>query len=437
LIHAIFDVPAHRWGTAGFALAALALACPMRADSRRAREPWQAALVPLAIAGFWCLPIYWFIPAWSPLSLNRLIEMDARTPGLVPVAELEKTLRYFPLNADLHQAVGLRELRAAGPAGAAPKSALPTATEKSVLSAVQPPAIHAISATKPDDTAAQGKEKAGQNRDASPTLLPPPAVTSWQRHFDIAARLQPASWELSMAQARACQRAGSGLAVNYWQQTVERGGIHRDELLATAVRESARFSNAQSTWGRYAEAHPQFLLAYAQTLPEQQARYYFGRWWKLRANASDLTDAELQALYTLVGRWGNLEDFQEWMKSHPALGARDYRQWAALLHAWGADEQAWQLLSPQVHEPSFPDTPPSVPRETLEKAWRAKQDNVVTAQQLAQLRLQAGDKDGSDEIIIGVANGENPPPWFVDKAAWLLARGGRMDDAVELALRPR
>ncbi|MEZ0254180.1 MAG: O-antigen ligase family protein [Chthoniobacter sp.] len=379
LIHSIFDVPAHRWGTAGFALAALAIACPMRAESRRAQEPSQAALVPLAVAGFWCLPIYWLIPAWSPLCLNRLIDMDAHAPGMVPVTELETALHYFPLNADLHQSVGLRQVRTLGKDNPLP----------------------------------------------------------WQRHFGIASRLQPASWEISMAQARACQRIGSGLAIGYWQQAVERGGIHRDEILGTAVRETARFSNAQSIWGRYAEAHPQFLLAYAQTMPEQRARYYFGRWWKLRANATDLTDAELQSLYTLAPQWGNLEDFQEWTKTHAALGLRDYRQWATLLHAWGADEQAWQILSLKVPEPGFPATLPNISREVLEKAWRAKQDNVVTGQQLAQLRLQAGDKDGSDEIIIEVAHGEKPPPWFINKAAWLFARGGRTEDAVDMLLRSR
>jgi hypothetical protein len=356
----------------------------------------------------------------------------------VPAAELEKTLHYFPLNADLHQAVGLRELQATGPGNTTSKSAMSSAPEKRGPTTTPPVAIHAINATKPDDTTPEAAEKAVQNRETVPALPPqPPIMTSWQRHFGIAARLQPASWELPMAQARACQRVGSGLAVSYWQQAVERGGIHRDELLATAVRETARFPNAQSTWGRYAEAHPKFLLAYAQTLPPPQARYYFGRWWKLRANADDLTDAELRALYTLAGRWGNLQDFQEWMKNHATLAARDYRQWAALLHGWGADEEAWQLLAPKVSDPAFPPALPNVSRETLEKAWRAKQDSVVTAQQLAQIRRQAGDKDGSDEIIIGVANGENPPPWFLDKAAWLLARGGRMDEAVELALRPR
>ena len=114
LIHAIFDVPAHRWGTAGFALAALALACPMRLESRRLQEPRQAAIVPLAVAAFWCLPIYWWVPAWSPLCLNRLIELDALAPGLVQLVELEKALHYFPLNASLHQSAGLRELRLLG-----------------------------------------------------------------------------------------------------------------------------------------------------------------------------------------------------------------------------------------------------------------------------------------------------------------------------------
>ncbi|MEQ1861976.1 MAG: O-antigen ligase family protein, partial [Chthoniobacteraceae bacterium] len=50
LAHAVFDVPAHRWGTAGFALAALALACP--ASSEGPRAPRLAALVPLGVAGF-------------------------------------------------------------------------------------------------------------------------------------------------------------------------------------------------------------------------------------------------------------------------------------------------------------------------------------------------------------------------------------------------
>ncbi|MEP6670966.1 MAG: O-antigen ligase family protein [Chthoniobacter sp.] len=379
LVHAIFDVPAHRWGTAGFALAALALACPMRIESRRVPEPRQAALVPLAIAGFWWLPLHWFVPAWSPLCLNRLIELDALAPGLVQLAELETALRYFPLNADLHQSVGLRDLKLFGR----------------------------------DNPAA------------------------WQRHFGIATRLQPGVWETPMAQARACQRVAPVQALAYWQLAVERGDIHRDEILRTAVTETGRFPAAQSSWGHYVEAHPQLLLAYAQIVPEQLGAYYYGRWWKLRSNAPDLSAAELRSFYQLAPRWGNKEDFDDWAKHHVAEGVRDNRQWAALWHHWGEDDRAWHLLSIKVVEPSFPAVPSTVPRAVLETTWRTHPENVVNAQQLALLRQRDGDQADSDEIIIAVAHGENPPPWFVEKAAWILARAGRTGEAVDVLLRPR
>jgi hypothetical protein len=379
LVHAIFDVPAHRWGTAGFALAALAVACPIRLNGRRAQEPRQAALVPLAVAAFWCLPIYWSFPGWSPLSLNRLLAIDAVAPSIVPLSEVEKMLAYFPLNADLHQSAGLRELRLFG-------------------------------------------------RDR-----PVP----WERHFGIAARLQPGSWELSRAQARACQRVAPVQALGYWQQAIERGGIHRDEILATAVRETARYPVAQTSWGHYVEAHPHLLLAYAQIVPEAFASYYYGRWWKLRSDAPDLSTSELHSFYVLAARWGNREDFQEWTKRHGAYGVRDYREWASLLHNWGEDDRAWQILSIKISEPSYPAAPPTVPRDGLEATWRTRPENVVNAQQLALARQRDGEQAESDDIIIAVAHGEKAPPWFVDKAAWILARGGHKGEAVDLLLRPR
>ena len=198
LVHSIFDVPAHSWGTAGFALAALAIACPMRLGSQRLQESRQAALVPLVIAAFWWIPIQWNKPAWSQLYLIRLIERDARAPAFVSLDELKTALRYFPLNPDLHQSVGLRELQI------------------------------------------QGK--------ANPT--------SWQRHFGIVARLRPGVWEFPLIQARTCQR----VAPNFWpwisgEETVERGGIHRDELLRNAVQETARFPAAQEAWGTLCRGH--------------------------------------------------------------------------------------------------------------------------------------------------------------------------------------
>jgi hypothetical protein len=51
--------------------------------------------------------------------------------------------------------------------------------------------------------------------------------------------------------------------------------------------------------------------------------------------------------------------------------------------------------------------------------------------------LAAGDKAASDEVILAVARGAGPPPWFVDKAAWVLAHAGRTREAVALLLQPR
>ncbi|MEI9896111.1 MAG: hypothetical protein WDN28_20165 [Chthoniobacter sp.] len=183
-------------------------------------------------------------------------------------------------------------------------------------------------------------------------------------------------------------------ALLYWQLAVERGSIHRDEILGTAITETGRFPAAQSAWGHYVEAHPQLLLAYAQIVPPQYGSYYYGRWWKLRANAPDLSTLELRDFYVLAPRWGNKEDFEEWSKRHAADGVRDYRQWAALWHAWGEDDRAWKLLSIKLVEPSFPVVPSTVPREVLETTWRTRPENVVNAQQLALVRQRAGEQAG-------------------------------------------
>jgi len=241
---------------------------------------------------------------------------------------------------------------------------------------------------------------------------------------------------MPIAQARACQRVVPGLAFGYWEQAIDRGGIHRDEILGMAVQETAKSPMAQSAWGSYVEAHPQLLLAYAQVVPETFGAYYYGRWWKLRATADDLTPDELKSFYILAARWGNRDDFDAWARRHAAIGAHDYPQWAGLYHVWGDDDHAWQLLSIKLSEPSFPPGHPTTPLAMLENTWRTRPENVVNAQQLAQVLLQAGDKSASDDIIVTVASSENPPPWFVNKAAWILARNGRTGDAVDLLLRP-
>ncbi|HEY3900033.1 MAG TPA: O-antigen ligase family protein [Chthoniobacter sp.] len=380
IVHSVLDVPGHRWGTAGFALAALAVACPLRLGGRRAPELRQAALVPLAVAVFWWLPIQWNVPDWSPLSPIRLVDRDTRAPGLVTLTQLQTALRYFPLNADLHQMAGLRELRIDG-------------------------------RTNP---------------------------ISWKRHFGLASRLQPAVWAVPEAQARACLRVAPGMALEYWQEAIERGGIHRDEILHEAVQETQRFPAAQTAWGKYVEAHPELLLAYAQVVPEAMGEYYYRRWWKLRGESpAEFTPGELKAFYTLAPRWGNLDDFEEWTRHHSALGITEYKEWASCLRAWGEDDRAWQILAVKTPEPTFPSAPPSESRERLEATWRAAPDNAVNAQQLAFVLRKAGDEAASDEIIITVAEQENPPTWFRNKAAWLLARSGHSGEAVDMLLKPQ
>jgi hypothetical protein len=378
IVHSVLDVPGHRWGTAGFALAALAVACPVRLGGRRVPEPRQAALVPLAVAVFWWIPIQWGVPDWSELSPIRLVARDAFAPSLVSLGEVKTALRYFPLDADLHQMAGLRELRADGRANPA----------------------------------------------------------SWQRHFGLASRLQPADWAMAEAQARACLKYAPGLALQYWQEAVERGGIHRDEVLREAVQETERFPAAQVAWGKYVEAHPELLLAYAQIVPEAMGKYYYRRWWKSRGESlADLTPGELKAFYALAPRWGNRDDFEEWARHNGALSFTDYREWASCFRAWGEDDRAWQILADKTPEPSFPSGVPSDMRERLEATWRSSPDNLVNAQQLASVLRKAGDELASDEVVISVAENGNPPAWFRNKAAWILARSGHFGEAVDLLLK--
>ena len=376
LVHALFDVPAHRWGTVGFALAALAIACPISLAGRRVYEPRQTALVPLVIVLYWAVPLLTSGAPWSPTALIKLIARHTVPPG-VPLAELQGGLRWFPLNADLHQSTAFRLLR-----------------------------LH-------------GREE----------------PTGWQRHFAIAARLLPGSWDLTIGQARAVQRLSPVLALPYWQKTVARGGIHRDEVLASAWQETARSPAARAAWGRYVEANPSLLLAFARLVPEPQQGYYYGRWWKVRSSAKDYSEPEIRDFYALAPRWGQREQLDEWIARHPEREKKDFLAWATLLHAWGDDTHAWQLLAAHVPEPPFPAKAPTVPRPRLETVWRTTPQNLVNAQQLAQACDLAGDAAQRDEVLLAVATDPKSPPWFVEKAAHILARQRKIPEAVALLLR--
>jgi O-antigen ligase len=378
LAHGVFDVPAHRWGTMGLALAALAMACPVRSAGWRSTAPRIAALVPLGIAVFWALPFLFDVPEWSPLTLSRLLARDLVSPASVSLPKLEGAMRYFPLSPELRETVGLRQMRSLG------------------LS----------------------------------------APSQWQSNLAVAARLEPGSWGILETQARACESVAPGLAVHYWEMAVERGGIHQDEVLQIAVRESTAASpTAEASWGRYVEANPRLLLPFAQLVSEPEARYYFAVWWKERAFFESLPPSEVELYYQNATRWGHRAEFDDWMMRHANLRDRDFRQWASLLHAWGDDEKAWEILSDFILEPALPKNVSRVPREELETKWRIDPRNFVQAQEVAMARYRDGEKKRGDEVIVTTADEEGAPRWFVRKGAYVLAESGRLDEAVSLLLR--
>lgn len=374
--HAILDVPAHRWGTAGFALAALALACPMRLENRRVFSTRKTALVPMAVAAFWMLPFFFDAPAWSPLTLNRALARCVTTYD-VSLGQLRVLARHFPLNSDLNQHLGVRELAVRGD----------------------------------DETAA------------------------WQRHFRLAARLLPGSWRLPEAQARAVMMVSPKDALSFWAQAVDRGAGHRDEVLGLAVRATAGMTNGASYWGRYTEAQPRLLLAYAELVPEERARYYRSRWWKERALTADLDPAEVAAFYRTAHGWLDREQLDAWMLRRAAWKDREHRAWARLLHGWKDDQAAWRLLAAATPEEKFPALPAGLAREALEERWSVVPGNFVNAQQLAALRARDGDVQGSEEIILAAGASAGAPRWFVQRAAHILARQERFAEAVALLLK--
>jgi O-antigen ligase len=376
LFHAAIDVPAHRWGTLGFALAALALACPLHIDAHLPAGSRRSSLVALSIAVFWTLPFMCDWPSWSPLSVDRLVER-ASGEGGVSLDEMQKAAHAMPLDPQLHQAMGMRQVQ--------------------IVGAIAP--------------------------------------TLWQRHYGIAATLIPGSWQLLALQARSVAPVSPGLAIGYWQQALERCDLHREDVLGLGVRETLSYPSARLLWGNYVEAHPDLLPAYAQLLPDEQARYFYSLWWQIRALTADLTPSELDIYYRYAARWGTRSQFDDWMRERAAWKDRDFRLWAVLLQQWNDFQPAFALLAAHVPEPAFPKDPPGAPRTQLEMKWRVTPKDVVNAQQLALLRQLEGATKESEAIILAVAARDYAPPWFIARAAYIQARAEHYAEAVALLLR--
>ena len=385
LIHSIFDVPAHRWATAGFGLAALAIACAPTALPSAATVPnlvpaqRRTVLVPALIACFWLLPILFDFPAWSPLELNRLLTREQTTP-YVSVRELERSLGYFPLNPTLHYSIALHQI---------------------------------------DDP--KGRRSA-----------------EWQQHFRIAARLVPGSWELAAMQARACTRVAPGLSLHYWQLAVERAGHRSEEVFGIAMRETVRVPNYTVTWEQYARLHPELLLTFARNVPEAKSREAYANWWTQRASTvSDLGDAEVTAFYALVEQRGTHEQFEQFCELHQYLRARDFQTWVRLLHKWGADEAAWKTLAAEWPEPAMHSTPSRFEPARLASLWENDPNDPVIAREYAECLVKTGDIGRANQIILTVAGRPNAPDWFVRKAAYVHAASGKARQAISLYLREK
>lgn len=389
LAHAAVDVPAHRWGTAGFALAALALASPLPRRLPGAESEWnvhgpvlagayrRAALVPLAIAGFWALPLFFDAPEWSPLAAARLTARAA-TSTSVPVETLEQTLHWFPLDANFHHLLGIEQLQAS-----------------------------------------RGRDPA------------------WRTHFRIAARLQPGSWSLPIMQARACTEVAPEYALEFWQESVDRGGFRAAELFDNALRETVALPGAAEAWRAYVQRHPELALIYARTLSVTAGREFFDLWWRERALPPRVTptETEIADFYALAARWATPAQLEQWRTRFAARTRTDYPRWAAVLHAWHDDAGAWELLSTRRPEPPWPEGTISLPVEQMRKRWEHNPDDLINAQSLATLLYRMREPEQARQVVLAVALRQPAPEWFARKGAFLEATTGQLGQAVETMLR--
>lgn len=374
LCHSIWDVPAHRWGTAGVALAALALACPIWKGGVW-RPTTRIALFPLGIAVFWLLPFTSGIPEASPTSLTRIL-IENSTSQRVSMEKLDRVLRRFPLSFQAHVAVALRKL-----------------------------------------------------------AIPGQQVEAWQ-HFRTALRLRPGSWALAMTAAKAARQYSPGMTLHFWSLAVERAGHRAGEVLNMAHRATVGNPVAEGFWGRFVETHPHLLLDYALMVPDdKEGRYFFDTWMAERSGLPDLKDAEVTSFHNALRRYGQIADLRKWMLEQPARETKDFRIWAEMLHSTGEDRDAWSLLARHTPEPEFIASAPATPVAILEARWQARPDDFVNAVAFAQALSAQGEAEKCEAVIARAAELPNAPPWLLRKAAFLQARGENYPSAVDLLLR--
>jgi len=378
LVHSAIDVPGHRWGTAGYALALLALACPIGREAEITGAPAPgSAIVPLAIGAYWILPFVGCPLPWQQVHVEQLRAREAA--GAVPRPTLDdwKTaLRYFPLDAELHHRAALRELE-----------------------------------------------------------IRMPGTSDWQRHMDIVHRLVPGGWHYPISHAHAVKRLSPSLCIQYWQVAIAHSGWRGAEIFWQALNDTAGFPVAESLWTDYVAANPALALTYARTIPDADTRPFFDLWWNARSHATDLTADELREFYRLARRWAEPGQVLEWMRLHASRRREDFRQWVGLLHAAGMSQRAWDLWQGRIENPPYPTNGVVLTREELEARIRITPENTTNLVELARLAGQTGDPEREKMIILAAAQKKDAPSWFLRKAAYFLAEDGKYSEAVELALR--
>jgi O-antigen ligase len=377
LCHGLWDVPIHRWGTAAFGLALLAIACPPLHRRRQVRMDRLWAVAPILIAAFWLLPFLGAAPFWSPVAEHQIVERLPYSPSIATVADLRRMESAFPLDPALHEQIGIREM---------------------------------ISARHPD--------------------------YAW-REFRIADRLSPADWSLPTLQGWLSRQFSPGMSFHFWSLAIERAGRRAPEIFLAAYRNSVDLPGGEDYWRNYASQHPEYLLCYAAAASsDERGISAYQEWWKTRGDSSGPIESwEPASFYDLIRKWGDRAQLIIWMNRRRDLEPSDYRTWASILHAWKMDADAWDILSRHVTEPGFPQIGSGETIQALESAWRSHPDDPVSAQAYARECAAAGDTATSEQVILAVAAGKSPPLWFTEKAAFLYAAKKDYTTAVTSLLR--
>jgi O-antigen ligase len=378
--HAVIDVPGHRWGTAGFAIALLGLACPVdRVVQMGSTVSSRVALVPLAICAFWALPFFGVQPTLQPVATEQLRarELSGSQPRPA-MEEYRRALRYFPLARDLHNLAGLRELESGMP-----------------------------------------------------------ATSDWQRHFEIVHRLAPGSWQYPITHAKAVRRLSPTLCIHYWQVAIARSGWRSSEMLGWALDDTAGLPNATKLWADFVATKPELALAYAKRLPADAAGPMFELWWQARAKSPRLSAREIADFYQFAPRWATSEQIHEWIKLRRKRRLQDYLQWVALLHGVGDDEEAWTLYSGIVPDPAYPASKHDATRKEIEFRVQLAPENMAHRIDLVRVIEQSGDTATARTMVLEAAAKPDAPSWFLRKAAYVLAADHNFRDAVAMVLREK